>query len=380
MSAKRIPTKYPGVFYRMAKRLGKPGEEKVFYVVIKRDGKVTEEKVGRQYADDMTAAKASAYRAGVIEGRVESRQEKRKAEKEHRVQIQTIGELWNAYSEYLQEKASYRSDKSNYNNYVSGFSKLKIAELTTDDIESIRKKMEKLGKQPQTVKHVLMLVKRMLSYGEKKGICERPVSSQLRIELPSVDNRKTEMMTDEQQVAFLAALKDEEPLAAAFLHIAFLTGVRRNALLALRWSDINFQDGFIMLRGENAKSKKTQIIPMGNKVCEILLSLERTSEFVFPGRDGGHREDFVLAKKRVRDKAGLPKDFRPLHGLRHNFASQLASSGKVDMYTLQKLLTHESPEMTQRYAHLADEAMRRAAKVSDEVLWGARGNQDGSES
>ena len=133
-----------------------------------------------------------------------------------------------------------------------------------------------------------------------------------------------------------------------------------------------------MLRGENAKSKKTQIIPMGNKVREILLSLERTSEFVFPGRDGGHREDFVLAKKRVRDKAGLPKDFRPLHGLRHNFASQLASSGKVDMYTLQKLLTHESPEMTQRYAHLADEAMRRAAKVSDEVLLGVQGARDGN--
>ena len=47
-------------------------------------------------------------------------------------------------------------------------------------------------------------------------------------------------MTEAQQAAFLEALKDEEPLAAAFLHIAFLTGVRRNALLALRWEDLNF--------------------------------------------------------------------------------------------------------------------------------------------
>ena len=196
----------------------------------------------------------------------------------------------------------------------------------------------------------------------------KPAPTQLRIELPSVDNRKTEIMTEAQQAAFLEALKDEGPLAAAFLHIAFLTGVRRNALLALRWDDLNFQDNFIVLRGENAKSGKTQIIPMGHKVRDILLSLDKVSEYVFPGRHGGHREDFVLAKKRVRDKAGLPKDFRPLHGLRHNFASQLASSGKVDMYTLQKLLTHESPEMTQRYAALADKSLRRAADIADDLL------------
>ena len=46
----------------------------------------------------------------------------------------------------------------------------------------------------------------------------------------------------------------------------------------------------------------------------------------------------------------------------------LASSGEVDMYTLQKLLTHESPLMTQRYAHLADEAMKRAAEIGTMAL------------
>ena len=71
---------------------------------------------------------------------------------------------------------------------------------------------------------------------------------------------------------------------------------------------------------------------------------------------------------RVKKKAGLPEDFRPLHGLRHNFASRLASSGQVYMYTLQKLLTHESPQMTQRYAHLRDEALRRAASLADSLV------------
>lgn len=53
---------------------------------------------------------------------------------------------------------------------------------------------------------------------------------------------------------------------------------------------------------------------------------------------------------------------------RHVFASMLASSGKVDFYQLQKLLTHKSPQMTQRYAHLRDEALRKASGVADDII------------
>ena len=58
-SPARVKTNYPGVFYRLAERKGKPGEERVYYIVFKHGSKVVEEKVGRQYADDMTEAKAS---------------------------------------------------------------------------------------------------------------------------------------------------------------------------------------------------------------------------------------------------------------------------------------------------------------------------------
>lgn len=72
--------------------------------------------------------------------------------------------------------------------------------------------------------------------------------------------------------------------------------------------------------------------------------------------------------QRVREKAGLPKDFRPMHGLRHTFASNLIYSGKIGLATLQKLLTHENPSITNRYAHLEDEAMKRAVCIADEIF------------
>ena len=57
-----------------------------------------------------------------------------------------------------------------------------------------------------------------------------------------------------------------------------------------------------------------------------------------------------------------------MHGLRHTYASMLASSGKVDMYTLQKLLTHKSPVMTQRYAHLRDDTLKRASNLAGDII------------
>ena len=84
--------------------------------------------------------------------------------------------------------------------------------------------------------------------------------------------------------------------------------------------------------------------------------------------DGKERAEVRRAVNRIKDLAGLPEDFRPLHGLRHAYASLLASSGKVDLYTLQHLLTHRDPENTQRYAHLRDDALKRASSLAGELV------------
>ena len=143
---------------------------------------------------------------------------------------------------------------------------------------------------------------------------------------------------------------DEEPdqNAAAFMRLALATGMRRGALMGLRWDDLDFARGFITLRWEIAKKGKTEVIPMSKAAREILEHITRSeSPYVFPGRDGGPRYEFRRIAQRVKRKAGLTEDFRPLHGLRHAYASFLASSGQVDLYTLQRLLTHSSPQMTQ---------------------------------
>ncbi len=55
------------------------------------------------------------------------------------------------------------------------------------------------------------------------------------------------------------------------------------------------------------------------------------------------------------------------HDLRHTFASHMASSGKITLFELQKLMNHQSITMTLRYAHLFDKRLHEAAIVSDEI-------------
>lgn len=380
-SVKRGKTKYPGVTYREQERLDGSGTERTYYIRYRRGGrgsKEIEEPVGRE-SEGMTAAKANKIRAMRASGVEQSNTEKREATEAEKLLggKPTVFRLWEIYAEHHKDIPTSKPDKT-FIKFLSPLFGRLVDTLTTRDTDDLTAKLlatpshsRQNGKQTnlsaQSVKHVLALLKRILHFAERRGICSYPPN--LKINMPKLDNEKTENMTSEQMQRYLAAL-DEEPDqdSASFLRIALFTGMRRNAIINLQWNDIDFERNLITLRGEHAKKRKTETIPLTASVAEVLSKITRTaSPYVFPGKNGGPRQDFRRIARRVRDKAGLPPDFRPLHGLRHTYASFLASSGKVDLYALQKLLTHESPAMTARYAHLADEAMKRAASVADEM-------------
>lgn len=369
----RIATKYPGVYYRESKRIGGKGLEKVFYIVFKKDGKVIEEKIGRQFADDMSPAKASAIRSERIEGKRSSRKEIREAKiaaiEAEKAKI-TIGSIWNQYQIVRVTKKSLITDKYNFGNHLTPYTDILPESLTTADIQKLRNQLEHKGLSPASVKHVLVLLRMLINWGVKQGMCKQPDPSKLHFEMPTLDNERTESLTMEQLTAYEDALdKEADQDLAALFRLALVTGMRKSALLNLRWDDCDFEGRIITLRGEVAKKGKTERIPMSEVAAKILEKIaHQQSEYVFPGRDGGPRKEIRRMAQRVKARAGLPKDFRPLHGLRHAYASLLISSGKVDLYTVQKLLTHSSPKMTQRYAHLADDALRRAANVADDIL------------
>ena len=361
---KRFRTDYPGIFYRTAKRIGGKGTEKVYYAKYKVDGKTVETKIGRQFADDMTPAKASRIRGELIEGKRETRKQKREREAAESDKW-TISKLWESYKSANPIKGIV-TDQNRYDNFLKvPFGKKEPKDIIPLDVDRLRIKMLRT-KKPATVRNALELLRRICNYGANKQLC---YGLSFRIQMPQVNNLKTEDLTPDQLKNLLETIDaDPDIQAGNMMRLVLATGMRRGELFRLQWSDIDFERGFIHLR--DPKGKVNQTIPMNATSRTILKGHPKTkrSAYVFPGLRGNQRVDVKKAVNRIKNAAGLSDDFRALHGLRHTYASALASSGLVDLFTLQRLLTHKSPQMTMRYAHLRDDALQRGACIADDIL------------
>ena len=366
--SKRKKTSYPGIFYRESKRIGGKGSEKVFYVVYKKGGKVYEEKAGRQFVDDMTPARAAHIRSELIEGKRLTRKQKRQQEqalKEFEADKWTIQRLFDAYIKGRAPGKSLTTDKGRYEKYLkTPFGETEPKDILALDVDRLRIKLLK-EKSSQTVLHVLNLLTWIINFGIKNGLCP---GLPFHIKKPTVRNLVTEDLTPIQIKDLLTAIdNDIHPQAGPIMKLALFTGMRRGEMLKLKWKHVDFERGFINI--VDPKGGPDQIIPLNDAARELLGNHPRTqSSFVFPGRTGGQMANISKPINKIKRKAGLPAKFRPLHGLRHVFASMLASSGQVDMYTLQKLLTHKSPLMTQRYSHLRDDVLKKASNLAGDIL------------
>ena len=285
---------YPGVYYRIADRIGGNGEEKVYYVVYKNNGKVVEAKAGRQYKNAMTPARAARYRSMLIEGREKTPQEQRQEKAQHASRW-TIEKLWKEYSASKAQGPS-PTDKCNWKNHLSSsFGKKEPGELVKLDTDRLRINLLK-KKSPQTVKHVLALLCRIINFGVNGGLCP-PLP--FKISLPSVDNIKTEDLTPNLMQRLLEVLDSTHyTTAASMMKLALYTGMRRGEIFKLQWQDVDFHRGFIHI--VNPKGGKSQKIPMNLSARDLLKSIQKSDcEYVFPARNGGPRKDISKDARKI---------------------------------------------------------------------------------
>jgi integrase len=364
----RHKTKYPGVTYIIGETISDGRPERIYYIRYRKNGREIEEKAGRQYQDDMTPARAANARSLRIEGKEPSNRGKREIEEAQRKAKEnrwTIERLWKEYKKANPKLKGIVTDKNRYKKHLKPtFGNKEPTDILPLDVS--RLKINQLKKKaPATVKNILELLRRIINFGEKKQLCS---GINFIIEMPTVNNQKTEDLTPEQLTKLLEEIeKDTHPQAGCLMKMALFTGMRRGELFKLKWEHVEFERGFISII--DPKGGPDQKIPLNDATRELLETNPRTrSPYIFSGRGGRQRTDINKAVNEIKKNAGLPKDFRPLHGLRHVYASMLASSGQVDMYTLQKLLTHKDPKMTQRYAHLRDETLQKASNLAGDLV------------
>lgn len=153
--------------------------------------------------------------------------------------------------------------------------------------------------------------------------------------------------------------------AVAAIRLLLLTGCRLREILHLRWQDVDMERGFLNL--PTSKTGRKTVV-LGAPALKVLADLPRVkgNPYVIVGESAEKpRSDLKRPWKRITDHAGLA-DLR-LHDLLHSFASAGAASG-MGLLMVGKLLGHSSPSTTQRYAHIADDPLRRASEnVSKQI-------------
>jgi site-specific recombinase XerD len=85
------------------------------------------------------------------------------------------------------------------------------------------------------------------------------------------------------------------------------------------------------------------------------------SKALFTSQKGGSlsREQVYRIFKGIAERAGIPKQRRFVHILKHSRASHLV--GKMDVALLRQLLGHKNIQNTMIYAHASDAAAAKAA-------------------
>jgi integrase len=155
------------------------------------------------------------------------------------------------------------------------------------------------------------------------------------------------------------------PLGVAATKFLALTGWRRGEALALRWREID-----LAKRTARLQDTKTgfSLRPLSHAACDMLRSLPRMGELVFPASTGSDKEMSGYHKiwLRIAARASLSVDVTP-HVFRHSFASLASDLGFTEP-TIATIIGHKGQSMTSRYVHSADAVLLAAADaVADRI-------------
>jgi integrase len=152
-----------------------------------------------------------------------------------------------------------------------------------------------------------------------------------------------------------------DPFSAAAIRLLILTGARLREILHLRWTNVDLERGMLFL--DDSKTGKKSIV-LNAPAVQILASLPRIGQFVIAGRSAGTEDEAPRADLHRPWRAIIKQaDLQPLriHDLRHSHASIGAGAG-VGLPIIGAILGHADAATTAKYAHLANDPLRRASE------------------
>lgn len=254
---------------------------------------------------------------------------------------------------------------------VPHLGKRRLDRLRPDHIRALYSVMEAEGRSDATRRQVHAIIRRSMVIAERDGrIASNPAA---KVDAPAVGTGSHGKFTlpEAKQILEVLTLDSTTPEARARWSVALLAGLRQGEALGLRWSDINFETGYIEVRraAQRIKGEGVQLVPLKSKsserdipmVAPVLAALEGIPDktgYVFGGVSlMDPRRDWAAWRVLLK-RAGVP--MRALHAARATTASLLSEAGVPDKI-ISEIMGHSQVIITQRHYVHGDFAVHRAA-------------------
>lgn len=372
----RKSTKYRGVYQRESAVRRHQGRPDICFDIAYRDvnNRLVWEKIGWQ-SEGYSAAMASQVRSE----RLRAQRHGDVAPVARRRGVPTLSQAWDRYREewLLTETKHPEKDINRWENHLAPLGQKALTAVTPEVLDQLRAKLRKRDLSPQTITHVLSLLRRVMLRARRWGMWSGPNPFE-DYKMPQVNNERFRFLTVAEAEMLLEAVCGLGYRMATYricltsLH----TGMRAGEIHALRWEQVDLANLAINIAdSKSGMPRQTIITPRLAASLEAQRGETGGAGLVFPGNEGKERREVSKAFSRKVEELGFNAGITDrrgrvvFHSLRHTFASWLAMAG-VPLYQIAGLLGHTTVEMTRRYAHLCPQGVRRAVGQV-EALFGA---------
>ena len=228
---------------------------------------------------------------------------------------------------------------------------------------------EKRNLGSSTISKIIAIIKSFFNYLEEEDITVKNPTRKIRV--PKKINKIPSVMSKYEVDSVIRSV-DFAPLRCRknavrdklVLSLLYYTGIRRNELLNLNWTDLNLSKSTLIIR--RGKGGKDRLIPLHKALTELLdkyldKRLPLKTDALIIGKQGRRmcKCSFVNLLKIYFALSGLKRKGYTAHSFRHSFATHLVEAG-VDLFKVQKLLGHASLDTTKIYINFNSSQMAKA--------------------
>ena len=257
-----------------------------------------------------------------------------------------------------------------------------LMQLTPHVVYEFVEELESSGLAESTVRGVYRLLSSAMRYALDEGVIRKNPCR--RIHIQHREHGEQRVLNRSEQEKLRQTADDTRDLPAL---LSLYTGMRLGEICALKWTDIDWEQGTITVRrtvqriagkGAESNGRRTLLMigsPKSRRSCriipmpEFILTLLRgrlqscdATEYVF-GKALSASDPRTIQRRFTRLAKKLGLSGAHFHTLRHTFATRLIELG-VDVKTVSTLLGHSSARTTlDFYAHSLSEQQRAAVAL-----------------